>query len=186
MKKIIFLLFISNSLFAQDDIVTDRPDATESALTIPFKSMQIETGITYSSEQNTENYTLPEYLIRIGISKFLELRLEHSFYKNIGINKMSNSDIFLGFKAQILKKEQFNLAFLSHVNLLGKRITEKFGFFIENFGSISGEKGLISVIDGGFSYLLKNKIQLDSKFGIDAQFFKDYFVGAGISVLFFN
>lgn len=225
---------MSSTAFAQDEIVTDRPDATESALIIPFKSIQIETGTTYSSEQRVVSYAVPEYLFRVGVHKYLELRLENSFNKIGSIDGINSSDLFLGIKAQILKKERFKIAFLSHINLpennrndllyveklllsyeinddteigvnlgidgvggdsngqfvyavaLGKGVSDKFGFFIENFGSISDDEGLNSMIDGGFSFLLKNKIQLDTKFGIDTQFFKDYFFGLGISIRFFS
>jgi len=233
MKKIAFILiFLASNGFAQDEIVTDRPDATESALTIPFKSIQLETGTTFSSEKNASTYSSPEYLIRVGLHRFLEFRVESSLYKMENIEGVNSSDLFLGVKAQLLKKEKFNIAFLSHVNLpennrknlsyveklllsyeinettelgvnigidglggsgqfvyavaLGTGITDRFGFFIENFGSISQDDGLTSVIDGGFSYLLKDKIQLDTKFGIDTQIFKDYFFGVGVSIRLFN
>ncbi len=72
-------------------IITDRPDVTESAFTIPKKHIQIETGTVYSNNkfnvtaefndtlinfiQTEEFLNLPGFLARYGLSNSVELRL---------------------------------------------------------------------------------------------------------------
>ncbi len=85
MKKylltIISLLFI-HSAFAQDEyppIVTDRPDQTESAVTVPLKTLQIESGFHFSWRDKegveTKNLGFNSTLLRWGVLKRLEIRL---------------------------------------------------------------------------------------------------------------
>ncbi len=87
MKKIVYTLFIvvtlfvfGNSSFAQvDPISTDRPDLTESAYTIPFKSFQVETGVLYEENNQdgakVKNLFIPSMLLRYGLLSNLELRI---------------------------------------------------------------------------------------------------------------
>ncbi len=80
MKKAILLfayLFICFGLFAQE-MVTDRPDQTESAYTVPKHMLQIETGASIEGdkanglETTTKNYG--STLLRYGLLDNLELR----------------------------------------------------------------------------------------------------------------
>ena len=65
-----------------DPLITDRPDATESAFTIPQGSFQIETGVIYESTKFYENAVsiednslhLATTLIRYGMWNNVELR----------------------------------------------------------------------------------------------------------------
>ena len=92
MKKnstLIFCLFLSIGIFAQDDtsnneesipeMITDRPDATESPNAVPLKSVQIETGGLYASNKDqgikTELFNYNNTLVRYGLFKNFELRL---------------------------------------------------------------------------------------------------------------
>lgn len=61
---------------AVPELITDRPDQTESSVVVPRGYIQIESGITYNDE-GSESRTLeyPGTLLRIGISKRVELRL---------------------------------------------------------------------------------------------------------------
>lgn len=56
------------------ELVTDRPDFTESAVVVPVRSIQIETGVTYADEQDDEVVSGPELLVRWGLADRLELR----------------------------------------------------------------------------------------------------------------
>jgi len=60
------------------DLVTDRPDQTESSAVVPPGYVQLELGWTHEvDEEGGERYesdTLPESLLRIGIGNGLELR----------------------------------------------------------------------------------------------------------------
>ncbi len=92
MKKnsiLIICMFLSIGLFAQNDtnnneesipeMITDRPDATESPNAVPFKMLQIETGGLYASNKDngvkTELFNYNNTLLRYGLFKNFELRL---------------------------------------------------------------------------------------------------------------
>ena len=101
-----FLLF-GSILYAQDTdatepMVTDRPDATESPLTVPKGTLQIETGGFYTSfEENdvkTETYGFNTTLIRYGVLKNLEFRLGWNFEETrFSQNGMELPDVLSGF-----------------------------------------------------------------------------------------
>lgn len=121
MKLLNTLLFIliSSVAFSQD-IVTDRPDQTESSSTIGKKELQIEAGFQYTEVPNSNEFLAPTALFRYGIMDGLELRLVTEFVSvkdeltNTSINGLT--DIQLGAKVQILKKDGApEIAFLSHV-----------------------------------------------------------------------
>ncbi|MEP2936662.1 MAG: transporter [Gilvibacter sp.] len=83
------ILFASTSIaFGQDnqdlgDLITDRPDATESPNTMPAGFFQLETGAFYSEEETgqitTKATTFNTALLRYGILDNLELRLGWNF-----------------------------------------------------------------------------------------------------------
>lgn len=57
-------------------IDTDRPDQSDGVSTIPFKSFQIEEGILFANSMVSNNL-----MVRYGISKSTEIRLETEFGK---------------------------------------------------------------------------------------------------------
>ncbi|QDG53282.1 transporter [Persicimonas caeni] len=72
-----------------DELITDRPDFTESASTVPALRLQLEAGIQYTHQDlldeaapagHTGNYdansvSAPSLLLRFGVSDWAELRL---------------------------------------------------------------------------------------------------------------
>ncbi len=57
------------------EMVGDRPDFTESSLTVPLGRLQLEAGATFSDfKSEGEEVTYGEALLRIGIADDLELR----------------------------------------------------------------------------------------------------------------
>ena len=122
----IVLVIVQVSATAQE-IITDRPDQTESSSTIPKGSLQIEAGVlTQSSKHDafSERQILaPTVLWRYGVTKGFELRALTQF-ESIK-NKLTDesydgiSDLELGTKIQLFRKEGVNteVAFLSHVVL---------------------------------------------------------------------
>lgn len=76
MSALFILLFSAtfNILFAQE-LITDRPDYTESAITVPARSVQIETGFEYVNQNNTISTSFPNSLFRIGLYSSVELRI---------------------------------------------------------------------------------------------------------------
>jgi len=106
-------------------IVTDRPDQTESSLTVGQGDLQIESGVLvgYEGEGKYQSRQLlaPTSLFRFGLLKGVEFRVLSQFevasfkgYDSDGI-----SDLELGTKIQLLNKENVNtqIAVLSHLVL---------------------------------------------------------------------
>ncbi len=62
-----------------EPLVTDRPDFTESTVTVPAGRMQLEAGYTYTYDSGdgvrTQDHTNPEVLLRVGLADDVELRL---------------------------------------------------------------------------------------------------------------
>ena len=116
---LIACLFYSYS-WAQETIVTDRPDQTESSQTIPHKSFQIESGFGFTFANAQTSISSPNTLLRYGLFPFLELRLFNDLLiqKNLSSPNISGlSDLQFGIKLQLYKKENKNttVGFLSHV-----------------------------------------------------------------------
>ena len=124
-KGVVILIFLtaSNAIFSQS-IITDRPDQTESSSTLLKGSLQIESGILFGSAKDDffseEVLLMPSVLWRYGITNGIEIRLltEFASVKDKMSNKTINgiSDLQIGTKIQLLKKEEINteIAFLSH------------------------------------------------------------------------
>jgi hypothetical protein len=89
----------------RQEIVTDRPDFTESSATVGSGRWQIETGLTHSWTDRGSETQAPETLLRLGWGPRWELRLGlPSFYlRSQGeANGGSWSDLYLGAKTQLL------------------------------------------------------------------------------------
>ena len=107
---------VNSSVRDQMDLITDRPDQTESAEVVPLYSLQIETGINHEWEETgTESYlNSTEYggtLLRFGIHQILEARLGTSLLKTRwklqGLDaggRLGMTPLNLGLKAKILKE----------------------------------------------------------------------------------
>lgn len=116
----VLLLLILGNLNAQ--IVTDRPDQTESSLTVPKQALQIESGLSATFEGSSPSallFQLPNNLFRYGIGKKIELRLlnQLEIIKKNNIQSVGISDLAIGTKLQLFKKEgkKTQVAFLTHL-----------------------------------------------------------------------
>ena len=117
---------VSLEMTAQE-IVTDRPDQTESSTTIPLKSFQFESGVilgNYNFANSSQQLLLiPTTLFRYGIAKKIELRLVEQLVniknKETSVDNFGLSDLEFGAKIQILKNPAINaeIAFISHLVL---------------------------------------------------------------------
>lgn len=137
-----------------DDIVTDRPDQTESSLVVPVGSVQIETGWLYETDYYRWTASYPTTLMRVGVSDALELRftgeyihdryqLAFTHYVDQGIGNVS-----AGAKIHIAKEDRDGwipeTAFIGHLQLpVGSRhfrpqyVTPEFRFtFSRSLGEI--------------------------------------------------
>jgi len=61
-------------------MVTDRPDQTESAWVVPKGYVQLEAGYFHSSDE-LDSDAFPELLVRIGLLRKLELRVNYQGYQ---------------------------------------------------------------------------------------------------------
>lgn len=88
-----------------EPIVTDRPDFTEASSTVGVGVLQIESGYTYSYNDDggvsTKSHSYPETLLRYGVvANWLELRLAWNYSHEIGggDNLAGAEDLYLGMK----------------------------------------------------------------------------------------
>ena len=146
MKNLITLLIFTSILVLsigqiKAQIVTDRPDQTESSSTVGKGNLQIEAGLLIGFAGEDENairqILAPTTLFRYGITEGIELRLL-SQLESIKIrDQMAQgiSDIEIGAKIQLFQKEEsrFEIAFLSH--LLVPTGSENLS--LERFGTIN-------------------------------------------------
>jgi len=99
------------------DLVTDRPDMTESSSTVPKNSLQIETGFIYEIFQKDDvefkNWGLATTLLRYGVWDNFELRLgsyyqlssAHSETFNIDTTQNGIGPILAGFKVYVVEEK---------------------------------------------------------------------------------
>ncbi len=125
LSTFLFSILFVGFVYSQE-IVTDRPDQTESSSTVPKNNFQIESGVSVEIDENDDkviNTAIPSTLFRLGVLDWLELRLVSQFEINstrnldITSRKLGISDLELGFKVQCFQKEEvnFEMAFLSHL-----------------------------------------------------------------------
>lgn len=116
------LVFLVISVFAraQDivpELITDRPDQTESSAVVPLKSLQIETGFMLETDETDliqeTSYAYNTTLLRFGLLENLELRMGLDYLgqkvaiKNTDTtNTISGfSPIYTGFKVKIADED---------------------------------------------------------------------------------
>lgn len=76
---------LSSVVSAQEALVTDRPDFTESSSSVGSGVFQLESGVTYSDFRNgTDVTTIGEVLARWGVAKDFELRIVLPTYSREG------------------------------------------------------------------------------------------------------
>ena len=100
-----FLLFFSQ-IAAQSEIVTDRPDQTESAKVVPKGAFQLETGILLEIDRSTfvstHNFQLLNNLFRYGLHHRIELRIVSSLgHTSVSPSGWTVSDLEAGLKLQL-------------------------------------------------------------------------------------
>jgi outer membrane putative beta-barrel porin/alpha-amylase len=106
-------------------LITDRPDFTESTAVIPFGHLHLETGYTFTYDDEnglrSSDQTFPEALLRVGVVKDWELRLgwtgwsltEELFTEENDAGRMvrreehddGGTDMTVGFKRYLLPQK---------------------------------------------------------------------------------
>ena len=89
-------------------MVTDRPDATESAVTVGVGVFQLESGYTFDKADGVRIHSLGEILLRVGVADILELRFGINSYQWArGQTETSHGleDSTVGLKLRLLNNE---------------------------------------------------------------------------------
>lgn len=77
--SLILGLASSQAYAAEPELITDRPDQTESAFTVPPKKFQLELGAAYGEQRDDSTETIfqsiPQALLRLGLTRGFEIRL---------------------------------------------------------------------------------------------------------------
>lgn len=128
-RFIIFLSLIATFAKAQEvatELITDRPDQTESSVVVPLKALQIETGFVMESDKTDWGtrtaFAYNSTLLRYGLLKNFELRIGIEYLgervKTNNTNTTSKisgfSPLYTGFKVKIADEEDWKpeMAFL--------------------------------------------------------------------------
>ena len=99
----IFFLFFCALAFSQE-MITDRPDFTESAIVVPRKSVQIEMGAGFQVIKDVDELSYPNILARIGLHDHFELRLGLPGWSSLTVADQSNTffqDVYVEGKMQL-------------------------------------------------------------------------------------
>lgn len=153
------LFFISINVFGQisENIITDRPDQSEGTYVIPSQRFQFENGIVY-----TQNDFAYEFMLRYGLSKNNEIRLESDLAYSS--KHLLTNILVVSVKQQISQQKKYFPA-VTIVGYMGfdyesKKINpdlllaleqdfEKF-YFVMNIGSKKGFQNGIYTFQTGF------------------------------------
>jgi len=130
-KSIFFILLFTISFTSVgQQIITDRPDQTESSALIPNGLLQVETGSFFEEVEKfgvkDKSTTFNTTLLRYGLLDNLEFRLGFSFmeirreFNDIKFDDTASgfSPLALGVKIGVIQEKGTlpEIAFLSHVN----------------------------------------------------------------------
>lgn len=223
MKRFLIFCFVivlvTEFMMAQtldDPLITDRPDATESAFTIPQGSFQIETGVIYESTKFDDNagsiednsLHIATTLIRYGMWNNVELRFGTKY--TISTSKVGAGESELSGINRILLSAKFHVmeekgalpeaAMLANVRFpTGDFGNEtRYALFIAASHTLSDMFGLGYNIgtakEGGdwqFVYTLALGAGLSNKAGVFAEVFgnftaENHWLDAGLTYLINN
>lgn len=121
-KTLLFvLLFSSHFVGAQttSELITDRPDQTESSTAVPFKYLQIETGFLLENKSTNllqyKSYVFNSTLLRYGLLHNFELRLGLEYLGDRTENKHQDTTgkitgfgpLYTGFKVKIADEDSW-------------------------------------------------------------------------------
>jgi outer membrane putative beta-barrel porin/alpha-amylase len=112
------------------EMVTDRPDFTESSEVVGKGIAQLETGMSYEGDgqgdARSRGFTTPQALLRVGLSKRVELRLggdgfvsERAGVGPSAVHTTGGSDFDLGMKVRLASQDTagFDVAIIPILSL---------------------------------------------------------------------
>lgn len=87
----------------RSDIVTDRPNVTNSSLAVPFDTLQIENGLTWTSRNRSNILDGSETRLRLGVARCSEVDLDvpNFFYSANGPSPSGFADLGMSVKRQL-------------------------------------------------------------------------------------
>jgi hypothetical protein len=85
------------------EIVTDRPDITESSIVVPKASLQAENGATWADDHGQRTFDASETLLRLGVASRTELRFgaPNYLYGMTSRTPSGFADLSVGVKQQL-------------------------------------------------------------------------------------
>jgi hypothetical protein len=113
---LLFLLLGSVARAQAPELVTDRPDFTESGLVVPLGRVQVEGGLTWVREDGADIVSGPELLARYSPFSRFELRLGAPDYVEAE-DAPGFTDASLGVKAQLGPVAGWDLAVIAATTL---------------------------------------------------------------------
>ncbi|MEZ4389007.1 MAG: transporter [Candidatus Krumholzibacteriia bacterium] len=116
------LALLATVAHADQPLVGDRPDFTESARAVPTGSVQVEAGVTLDTSDAADLTTVGEILVRYGLKPGTELRFNVPSYLSLkpdGGDKLTGAgNLAFGFKQQLGHGDAGpRLAVLTHLTL---------------------------------------------------------------------
>jgi len=83
---------------SSEEIITDRPDITESSIVVPPGTLQSENGVMWTGEHGKSTLDASESLLRLGVGSRAEVRIELPNYLG-GLGGRGNSSGLTDFSA---------------------------------------------------------------------------------------
>ena len=156
--RLISLLIIIISTFSLNaqDLVTDRPDQTESASIVPKFHFQLESGFVYTKENSIADVNNLHSLLRIGLLDKTELRIgfENNVHQISTDPTASVSNIiFPGIKHQIFK----GAGIIPDIAIMGTfALPINYDEAADNFWSpevrVAAQHNLLDFLSAGYNY----------------------------------
>jgi hypothetical protein len=105
-----------------DELVTDRPDFTESSSVVGRGMLQLESGLSYEGDADVRSLTVPSVLLRVGLSRRIELRFGGDGFLSQdsgGVRESGHSDVEIGVKIRLLDERRagFDLSLIPMASL---------------------------------------------------------------------
>lgn len=119
-----FLLLVA-ALPASAQLVTDRPDFTESAVTVSAGRAQIEAGVSFEvadtgAGENAFGVSGPEALVRLRLAPGLEARLGLPDYRVADVTRSDGrgfTDLAVGAKVELARLAGWDVAAIAEIAL---------------------------------------------------------------------
>ena len=137
------------------ELVTDRPDQTESATVVLRGVVQVETGYLFARDGDVDRYEVPGTLFRVGLGGRTELRIGHA-----GISwleeRHGRGDSELGVKVNLIERQD---AWLPELAIMG-------GMSLPTGGDGFSNNGIDPSLLVSFAYELSPRLSLGSNIGV--------------------